>query len=157
MVLNSHTQKRTFVHFRFVWPRLWCWTGLDLISCTSNKTILILSTAKRGIHHIYRTIWNTCRQLHLHNLHMLKPFGKQWGRKLETYIPMSQFVKLDQGTPLISQLHDCVEKHMDVGYVTVPAYHCILAQSVTIHVQSQEYFLTLCKCLFFLYTIPLSG
>lgn len=38
---------------------------------------------------------------------------------------------------------------MDVGYVTVPAYHCILAQSVTIHVQSQEYLSTVCNWGFF--------
>lgn len=34
---------------------------------------------------------------------------------------------------------------MDVGYVTVPAYRCMLAQSVTIRVQSQEYLATVCK------------
>lgn len=55
------------------------------------------------------------------------------------------FLKLGSGSTPISQLHDCVEKHMDVGYVTVPAYRCILAQSVTIRVQSQEYLATVCK------------
>lgn len=49
----------------------------------------------------------------------------------------------------ISQLHDWVEQHMDVGYVTVPAYHCILAQSVTIHVQLRECLSTVFMWTFF--------
>ncbi len=45
---------------------------------------------------------------------------------------------------------------MDVGCVTVPGYRCILAQSVTIHVQSRECLSTVCMwkiLMFFLHTI----